>query len=125
MDPLRPFATLIRSLWTAARSERTPRASHSGAGAAPLSGSQPVAVVPSIAARLAPRLAALKEWNAQRARELFVEHILLAELGGELARDPKFAELVQRVSLHLAEEPAIGARLDELLQAVVASRRST
>jgi hypothetical protein len=119
MDPLRPFATLLRSLWTVARSERT-RNGSAASGRASVGGTDALTPVPSIAARLQPRLAALKEWQGGRARELFVEHVLIDQFGEQLAGDPKFAELVQRVSLDLAEEPGLDARLDELLQALAA-----
>jgi hypothetical protein len=113
MDPLRPFAHLIRSLWTGKR----PAAS----------AAQPRAAAPSapVANRLLSRLSTLQQWNGQRARELFVEHILLAEFGEDLALDPSFADLVQRVCSHLGSEPAVGARLDELLQQVAAGRHVT
>jgi hypothetical protein len=124
MDPLRPFATLLRSLWTGAKSQRTGHAQASSAGRATVADAEPLAPVPSIAARLQPRLAALKEWQGGRARELFIEHVLIEQFGERLAGDPKFAELVQRVSLDLAEEPALDARLDELLQAL-ATKNST
>lgn len=56
---------------------------------------------------------------------MFVEHILLMELGEDLALDPAFADLVQRVCSQLGSEPAVGARLDELLQQVAAGRNVT
>lgn len=123
MDPLRPFAHLIRSLWTGKR----PAA---GSGSAPAQGAgtqqaRIVAASAPIASRLQTRLAGLQQWNGERARELFVEHILLMEFGEELALDPAFADLVQRVCTHLGSEPAVGARLDELLQQVAAGRHVT
>lgn len=42
------------------------------------------------------------------------------EFGSELAHDPTFADLVRRVSAQLATEPALGARLDRLLQDLAA-----
>jgi hypothetical protein len=123
MDPLRPFAHLIRSLWTGKR----PAAGTAGAATQSTGAQHPHAVAASspVANRLQTRLAALQQWNGERARELFVEHILLMELGEDLALDPAFADLVQRVCSQLATEPAVGARLDELLQQVAAGRNVT
>lgn len=123
MDPLRPFAHLIRSLWTAKR----PATNAAGSATQGTGTQQPHAIAPSaaIASRLQSRLSTLQQWNGERARELFVEHILLAEFGEDLALDPAFAELVQRVCSHLGSEPAVGARLDELLQQVAAGRHVT
>jgi hypothetical protein len=123
MDPLRPFTHLIRSLWTGKR----PAAGTAGAASRGTDAQHPNAVVTStpVANRLQTRLAALQQWNGERARELFVEHILLMEFGEDLSLDPAFADLVQRVCLQLGSEPAIGARLDELLQQVAAGRNVT
>lgn len=126
MDPLRPFADLIRSLWSAGKSRPAQRAAGRTETAA-AARSEPKAVSSSarVAGRLQPRLAALQEWNGERARELFVEQILLVELGEDLARDPAFVDLVQRVSVQLGSEPAVRARLDELLQAMAAGKHVT
>lgn len=127
MDPLRPFAILLRSLWTAAKSRPTARAQASesfGASATPTPiASEQASPAQTVTSRLQPHLTGLKEWNAGRARALFVEHALLAELGEGLTRDPAFANLVQRVSVHLGEEPALRDRLDELLRGIAAGKR--
>ena len=123
MDPLRPFANLIRSLWTG--SKRSPMRAADGAQPAQSgAGQQTQATAGSmpISATLQSRLATLREWNSARARELFVEHILLAEFGSDLARDPTFADLVRRVSAQLEAQPTLGARLDQLLQGLAAGR---
>jgi hypothetical protein len=122
MDPLRPFTNLLRSLWTgstrsAPRSDRARPAPNSDVQHA-----QAIAAASPVTARLQSRLAALREWNRARARELFVEHVLLIEFGGELARDPTFADLVRRVSTHLDAVPTLAARLDEMLQALAADK---
>jgi hypothetical protein len=124
MDPLRPFTNLIRSLW-ASRSGPAQRASGgaagAGVGAAPgnVAGVSPAKAVTS---RLQLRLATLSEWNPNRARELFVESILLNELGEDLAHDPGFTDLVQKVSTYLANEPRVSARLDQVLRELLSAR---
>jgi len=125
VDPLKPFANLIRSLWSSTK--RAPARAPAGARATPATAGQQtparaIAPATSVSARLQARLATLREWNSAQARELFVEHALLMEFGSDLAHDPTFAELVQRVSAQLATEPALGARLDQLLQDLAANR---
>src|SRR5687768_11788239 len=124
MDPLRPFLSLVRSLWTgnttakAANRAQAAVPPHSTTQMGKLAASQP------IERRLRSQLNALTApgaWNAQRAREVFVRQVLLNELGEELAADPAFAELIQRVSSQLGVEPKLSARLDELLREIAAS----
>lgn len=117
MDPLRPFTNLIRSLSSTTKVESS-RPAPSPGGVAP--GATPL--VHDAMNPLRSRLAALKQWDPGRARELFVEHVLLSELGESLQQDGKFPELVQRVSTHLGSEPALNARLDELLKQLAAGQ---
>ncbi len=128
MDPLRPFSNLIRSLWpgtTRARARAVDGARPAQTGAGEPAQAQAIAASSQVSARLQSRLATLREWNSSRARELFVEHVLLMEFGSDLARDPTFADLVRRVSAQLDAEPAFGARLDQLLQELAAGRHVT
>lgn len=122
MDPLRPFAHLIRSLWTG---KKGAAAASGGARGSSTRQSHAVTASAPVINRLQARLASLQQWNGARARELFVEHILLMEFGEDLALDPAFADLVQHVCGQLGSEPAVGARLDELLQNVAAGRHVT
>lgn len=121
MDPLRPFLTLVRSLWTSSATGKTvsPRqptpALHGSGPAQEISPSRP------IEQRLQSQLAALvRPWNAKRAREVFVGQVLLHELGEQLATDPAFTDLIQRVSQQLDSDPRLSARLDELLRQLAA-----
>jgi hypothetical protein len=119
MDPIKPFTTLIRSLRRSDKSasnERTVPADASTGAAANIAAS------PAVHDRLQSRLATLAPWDAKRARELFVETTLLHEFGAELAADPAFFELVQRVSLHLSGETTVSDRLDGLLRELAAHR---
>lgn len=124
MDPLRPFTNLIRSLWVS----KSDQARRTGAGTAGESaGIAPasiagVAPARAVTSRLQLRLSALTEWNSNRARELFVESILLNELGEDLSGDPGFTDLVGKVSAYLASEPRISARLDQVLRELLAAR---
>jgi hypothetical protein len=109
MDPLRPFTTLIRSLWVA----RQPRAARPAAISA-----VPAAGTPSVESRLRLRLRALSPWHAQRAREIFVETVLSSTLGAELEADPEFQPWVREVCAHLTSVPDVSSRLDEVLQSL-------
>lgn len=129
MDPLKPFTTLIRSL-SASRSAKSPqtaqaRSHHTDTDpqtSAAAAGIMPASAVHS---RLQARLSALTEWDSKRARETFVECILLNELGAQLAEDPAFFELVRRVSINLDSEPQISSRLDQVLRELAAGPHLT
>lgn len=124
MDPLKPFTSLIRSLWTSKRSAaRTTGPATARSAISTHAEAQPVAPSGQVSARLQSQLAALQQWNDDTARRVFVEHILLVELGEGLARDPGFGDLVQRVSAQLGSEPAVRARLDELLRELARAKR--
>jgi hypothetical protein len=111
MDPLRPFTSLIRSLWVAGK----PRTSAARTNPLP---PMAAAAAPSIESRLRLRLGALSPWHANRAREIFVETVLSNVLGAELEADPDFQPWVREVSAHLASAQDLSARLDELLQSL-------
>lgn len=113
VDPIKPFTTLIRSLGRSGKPAAAEGASQSSGST---EATAAIAAAPSVQGRLRKRLASLAPWDAQRARELFVESTLLHEFGAELAADPAFFELVQRVSLHLSGESAVSERLDALLR---------
>jgi len=121
MDPLRPFLSIVRSLWTSAG---TAKSAHRAEGARPPHTSErtsrPEPGQP-IERRLQSHLYALAApgaWNPHRAREIFVRQVLLHELGDELAADSAFSELVQKVCGHLDSDPKISAPLDRLLRKV-------
>lgn len=122
MDPLKPFTSAIRSLWleTNKRTEgnqragdTSPRADQNGEPA--VGAAQPVQTLHS---RLRARMATLARWDATRARQLFVECVLMSELGEHLASDPAFVELVQRVSQQIESDAKLSMRLDALLKRV-------
>jgi hypothetical protein len=110
-DPLRPFAQIVRALWTSAASRTRHKRS---AAPAPSSETHPRAGE-SLQAKLVERIASVERDDVGRMRETFVETVLLWELGDHLAQDPAFNELVHRVSAQLAMDPAVGSRLQALL----------
>jgi hypothetical protein len=127
MDPLRPFLSLVRSLWTSSASAKT--ANRAQGARPPHAGERTTEAEPSqpVERRLQAHLTPLTKpgaWNAQRAREVFVRQVLLHELGEELAADAAFAELIQKVSGQLGGDPKISERLDQLLRKLAAERHS-
>lgn len=119
MDPIKPFTALIRSL---RRSVKGAGTDHTAQSATSTTAAAGIATAAPLPGGLQPRLAKLTPWDERRARELFVESTLLHEFGAELAQDPAFFELVQRVSLHLGSESVVNERLDQLLREVAAGR---
>jgi len=61
--------------------------------------------------------------NPARLRQVFVETVLLWELGEQLARDAEFAEMVGRVSEQLGSEPVVAQNLHGLLLRLAAAGR--
>lgn len=123
MDPLRPFLSLVRSLWVGNTTARTANRTQAATSAHSTNAAGHIAASQPIERRLQSQLNALTSagaWNAQRAREVFVRQVLLVELGEELAADPAFVELVLKVSAQLGGDPRISTRLDELLRELAA-----
>jgi hypothetical protein len=106
MDPLKPLSSLIRSLAIRSRSreDHAPRTGATVPGPVPLT------------ARLRARLPSLRQWDEAHARHVFVECVLLDQLGAELHTDSAFVDLVQRASDALGSRPRVTARLDQVLR---------
>lgn len=125
MDPLKPFSTVIRSLW-----EQTTRPTAPGdksravsttahSTSRPTSAATPALPIDPLRARLRARFTGGAAWDAAIARTAFVESVVLDELGNHLAADPAFGSVVGRVSEQLANDPTLSAQLDQLLKRVV------
>ena len=126
MDPLRPFAGLIRTLW---KSNTTATTQMDTAATASTSGTEQAQNQPTEAlegatlrAQIRARLVRIGLTDPRRAREVFVETILAAELGEHLLRDPAFTDMVKRVSDHIGADARLGSRLQVLLQALADER---
>lgn len=120
MDPLRPFAGLIRTLWR----------SQSGAASSadsPLKDAAAGEIVTErggearLTERLRTQLLRIGIADPRRARDAFIETVLVAELGEGLVRDPAFSAVVARVSEQLGADPALAAQLQSLLEWLVAA----
>lgn len=124
MDPLRPFAVLIRSLWQNRRTERADPATRTAAVTTdPASqgarGAAAAAAAPDLRTRLRDRLDAATLADPRRARETFVAVVLESELGDAATADEDLREVAHRVAEQLGEDPAVGARLHEVLREAV------
>jgi hypothetical protein len=119
MDPLRPFANLIQSLWKSQTS--VPARMESAASLRPVTqeaspNAEPVDVAEgTLRSRIRTRLTQMGPADPQRTREVFVETVLAWELGDDLPRDPAFIEVVKRVADQLNAQPAFGTRLRSVL----------
>ena len=118
MDPLKPFNSIVRSIWTR-ETRRTDAAEKNIAQPSQteelrsVDESRPVLPLTS---QLRTRIQQIGPWDGKRAREIFVESILLSELGIDLARDPSFGGVVQKISRQLESDAALTLRLDTLLR---------
>jgi hypothetical protein len=119
MDPLRPFAAVIRSLWQAraSASSPTPEARKTGTTPNPatLVHAQSARTEESLRARLKSRISQVDPDDPRRVREAFVETVLLWELGEKLAHDAGFGEMVMQISDQLASDAAVDQRLQKLV----------
>lgn len=70
------------------------------------------------------RVAALSPDDPQRSRKafrIFLETMLLAELGGDLINDPAFYDLVGKVQEQMEARPELAAAIDRASQALLAA----
>jgi hypothetical protein len=129
VDPLKPFASIIRSLRTA-ESKRTAHVQNKAgtefAGTPnPISPAAQATPAERLRMQLQARVGALKTWDSAQARVLFVESVLLTEIGDNLRSDSSFDSVVNSVCQQLNNDPALSRRLDELLQELSAEHRAS
>jgi hypothetical protein len=120
VDPLKPFGSIIRSVWdkTARRVDRNEKTTSTTAAAENTLTHAVVSAPPlqPLHSRLRARIPSANSWDAAHARGVFVESVLLSELGDDLAKDPAFAQVVKKISQQLGGNPKLSARLDVLLK---------
>jgi uncharacterized membrane-anchored protein YjiN (DUF445 family) len=120
IDPSHRLSDLLRSQVAALR-ERGGTARRSSVSAAGAASARDAA---SIAA---DRVRALSPDDPQRketALRVFLESVLLQELGTELANDPSFPEMLQSVQAQMRSDPQISAAADELTEMLAAHGRA-
>jgi hypothetical protein len=122
MDPLRPFAGLIRTLWkstTASTTQKDALASASTTSAEEAQSETAAALEETtLRTQIRARLTRIGLNDPRLAREVFVETVLTRELGENLARDPGFTDMVKRVAEHIAADARLGDRLHSLLRSL-------
>jgi hypothetical protein len=92
------------------------RARH-GQSAAPAAAATRSAAHSGVRALVAQRVQALERDDPrrkQKAVRIFLESVLLYELGGQLVQDPTFADMVDAVQGQMRDDPQLGAALDQL-----------
>jgi hypothetical protein len=122
MDPLRPFAGLIRTLWKANTSP-TAREGSTAPSSTPTTDQAPSEAAEALAeaglrSRIRTRIQQVGLTDPRRAREAFVETMLASELGENLLKDPAFGDVVRRVAEQIGAESGLGGQLQSLLQAL-------
>jgi hypothetical protein len=122
MDPLRPFAGLIRTLWkstTASTNQKDALTSASTTSAEEAQSETAAALAETtMRTQIRARLKLIGLNDPQLAREVFVETILTTELGENLSRDPGFTDMVKRLAEHIAADSRLGDRLHSLLRSL-------
>jgi len=116
VDSIRPFVTLIRTL------SRKKVEAPDGVAEPDVAGDTYANRAPTEAdrnseleTRLRARLAAVDASNPEKARQAFVETVLLSQLGEDLAKDPAFADVVAKVSDQLLCDAQTRAQLTSLI----------
>jgi hypothetical protein len=116
VDSIRPFVALIRTLSRkkveAPGGVAEPTAVGDGATSDAATGPDRSS---QLETRLRVRLAAADAADPDKARQTFVETVLLSQLGESLARDPAFPDLVAKVSEQLQSDVQTRAQLAKLI----------
>lgn len=107
LDPANQLAALIRVQVASLRRRQDPKAA-AGRRVPPASvGSQ---AQPDLAALVAQRVRSIGADDPQRERKafrIFLETVLLSELGQELVGDPAFAQMVDHVQGQMESDPEL------------------
>jgi hypothetical protein len=123
MDPIKPFAGLIRTLWkstTASTTQKDALASASTTGADEAQSETAAALeATTLRTQIRARLTRIGLNDPRLAREVFVETVLISELGENLSRDPGLTDMVKLVAEHIAADARLGDRLHSLLRSLV------
>lgn len=122
MDPLRPFAGLIRTLWKSTTRSTTQKDALAAASTTNTEESQSETAAAleesTLRTQIRARLTRIGLNDPRLAREVFVETVLTTELGENLSRDPAFTDMVKRVAEHIGADARLGERLHSLLRSL-------
>jgi hypothetical protein len=121
LDPTNQLAALIRVQVAALRRQQpgkkpaaSERPSSSGAACA----------APDLAALVAQRVRSIKADDPERERKalrVFLETVLLSELGPELINDPGFAAMVDHVQTQMTSDPDLASAAREAARTLLKS----
>ena len=110
IDSNQRLAAAVHNEVQALRARRTPTA----AATAPTSQSAAHSGVRALVAQRVHALNADDPRRKQKAVRIFLESVLLYELGGQLVQDPSFADMVDTVQGQMRGDPQLDAALDQL-----------
>jgi hypothetical protein len=116
VDPLKPFSDLARTVTRAVRRKERAQGNPGNTSASASQAAAPAPVVRSVNERLRQRLTSTPTWDKDNARAIFIETILISELGEDLVRDPAFGDMVRKLSDQMTTNPSLCTRLDQLLK---------
>ena len=110
IDPSQRLAASVQAEVQALRARRSP------ATAAPPAAAQPRAHsgVRALVAQRVQALDADDPRRKQKAARIFLESVLLYELGAQLVQDPSFADMVDAVQGQMQGDPQLATALDQL-----------
>ena len=120
IDPASQLAALIRVQVAALRQ----RQGGARAPAAPARDAQPADAPDDLAGVVAQRIRAIPAGDPQRERKafrLFLETVLLSELGESLVNDPSFAVMVDHVQAQMESDPKLKEASLEAARALLKS----
>ncbi len=108
LDPASQLAALIRVQVASLR--RRPRKGSSVSRNSPKVAGSAADGSPDLAALIAQRIRSIPSDDPQRERKalrLFLETVLLSELGQDLVADPSFTQMVDHVQLQMESDPEL------------------
>jgi hypothetical protein len=109
LDPTSQLAALIRVQVASLRRQQAGK--KGGAGPQPAARG-PVSATPDLATVVAQRVRSIQRDDPQRERKalrVFLETVLLSELGQDLVNDPAFASMVDHVQGRLERDPDLAS----------------
>ncbi len=123
LDPANPLAALIRVQVASLRKREAGRSAGSPSQAAP---TEQAGGAGDLAGVVAQRIRAIPEDDPDRERKafrLFLETVLLSELGEQLVSDPSFTVMVDHVQRQLESDPELAQASREAARALLKSAR--
>ena len=121
LDPTNQLAALIRVQVAALRRQQAGKKPAS-AGKPPTAGT--ASATPDLASLVAQRVRSISADDPERERKalrVFLETVLLSELGPELVNDPGFAAMVDHVQQQMTSDPELASAARQAAQTLLKS----